>query len=124
MTGLAKTESSDVVVFLDGDCSDGPSELPLMLAPIIDRAPDIAVGARFGGKSNPGALPWHESFGNRSAAGLIRRLHGVNVSDLSPFRSGRADALHALALEEATYGWAVGMILKGARAGFRNVDSQ
>jgi len=38
---------------LDGDCSDGPSDLPLMLAPIIDRAPDIAVGARFSGKSNP-----------------------------------------------------------------------
>jgi len=84
-----------------------------MLAPIIDRAPDIAVGARFSGKSNPGALPWHESFGNRLAAGLIRLLHGVNVSDLSPFRAGRADALHALALEEATYGWAVEMILKG-----------
>ena len=70
-----------------------------MLAPIIDRAPDIAVGARFSGKSNRGALPWHESFGNRLAAGLIRLLHGVNVSDLSPFRSGRADALHALALK-------------------------
>ena len=79
---------------------------------------------RFGGKSNPGALPWHESFGNRLAAGLIRLLQGVNVSDLSPFRSGRANALHALALEEATYGWAVEMILKGALAGFRNVDSQ
>jgi len=81
LTGLAKTESPDVVVVLDGDCSDGPSDLPLMLAPIIDRAPDIAVGARFSGKSNPGALPWHESLGNRLAAGLIRLLHGVNVSD-------------------------------------------
>jgi len=30
--------------------------------------------------------------------------------------------LRALALEEATYGWAVEMILKGALAGFRIVE--
>src|SRR5215472_17814094 len=45
LTGLAKTETPDVIVFLDGDCSAGPSELPLMLTLIIDRVPDIAVGA-------------------------------------------------------------------------------
>ena len=46
----------------------------------------------------------------------------VNVSDRSAFRSGPADAPHALAVEEATYGWAVEMILKGALAGFRIVE--
>jgi hypothetical protein len=56
------------------------------------------------------------------AAGLIRLLYGVKVSDLGPFRAGRADVLRALALEEATYGWAVEMILKGAIAGFRIVE--
>ena len=46
----------------------------------------------------------------------------MKVSDLGPFRAGRADVLRALALEEATYGWAVEMILKGAIAGFRIVE--
>jgi hypothetical protein len=46
----------------------------------------------------------------------------VQVSDLGPFRALRADVLRALALEEATYGWAVEMILKGAIAGFRIVE--
>jgi len=55
-------------------------------------------------------------------AGLIRLLYGVKVSDLGPFRAGRADVLRALALEEATYGWAVEMIVKGAIAGFRIVE--
>jgi glycosyltransferase involved in cell wall biosynthesis len=122
LTGLANTENPDVVVFLDGDYSDRPSELPIVLAPIIEGRADIALGSRFLGKSNRGALPWHQSFGNRLAASLIRLLYGVRVSDLGPFRAGRADVLRALALEEATYGWAVEMILKGAIAGFRIVE--
>jgi glycosyltransferase involved in cell wall biosynthesis len=121
LTGLANTENPDVVVFLDGDYSDRPSELPIILAPIIDGRADITLGSRFSNTGNPGALPWHQSFGNRLAVGLIRRLYGVQVSDLGPFR-GRADVLRALALEEATYGWAVEMILKGAIAGFRIVE--
>jgi hypothetical protein len=82
----------------------------------------ITLGSRFGGKSNPGALPWHQSFGNRLAAGPIRLLYGVEVSDLGPFRAGRADVLRGLVLEEATYGWAVEMIAKGAIAGSRIVE--
>jgi glycosyltransferase involved in cell wall biosynthesis len=122
LTGLANTENPDVVVFLDGDYSDRPSELPILLAPIIEGCADITLGSRLSSKDNPGALPWHQSFGNRLAAGLIRLLYGVKVSDLGPFRAGRAHVLRALALEEATYGWAVEMILKGALAGFRIVE--
>ena len=46
-------------------------------------------------------------------------LYGLKITDLGPFRAGRADVLRALALEETTYGWAVEMILKGALSGFR-----
>jgi glycosyltransferase involved in cell wall biosynthesis len=122
LTGLANTQNPDVVVFLDGDYSDRPSELPIILAPIIEGRADITLGSRFGGKGDPGALPWHQSFGNRLAAGLIRLLYGVKVSDLGPFRAGRADVLRRLELQENTYGWAVEIILKGALGGFRIVE--
>jgi glycosyltransferase involved in cell wall biosynthesis len=119
LTGLANAENPDVIVFLDGDYSDRPSELPILLAPIIEGRADITLGSRLG---NPGALPWHQSFGNRLAAGLIRILYGVRITDLGPFRAGRADVLRSLALEEMTYGWAVEMILKGALAEYRIVE--
>ena len=122
LTGLANTRDPDVVVFLDGDYSDRPSELPILLAPIIEDRADITLGSRLATTRNSGALPWHAAFGNRLAASLIRRLYGLKISDLGPFRAGRADVLRALALEEATYGWAVEMILKGALAGFRIVE--
>lgn len=119
LTGLAQADSPDVVVFLDGDYSDRPSELPILLAPIVEGRADITLGSRLQGRRSAGALPWHQVLGNRLAAGLIRLLYGVKVSDLGPFRAARADVLRALALEEATYGWAVEMIVKGAIAGFR-----
>ena len=122
LKGLENTENPDVVVFLDGDYSDRPSELPIVLAPIVEGSADITLGSRLSEKSNLGALPWHQLLGNRLAAGLIRLLYGVKVSDLGPFRACRSDVLRALALEEATYGWAVEMILKGAIAGFRIVE--
>jgi glycosyltransferase involved in cell wall biosynthesis len=122
LTGLAAASSPDVVVFLDGDYSDRPSELPILLAPIIDGRADIALGSRLLERRSLGALPWHQLFGNRLAAGLIRLLYGLEISDLGPFRAGRADILRSLALEETTYGWAVEMILKGALAGFRVVE--
>jgi glycosyltransferase involved in cell wall biosynthesis len=122
LAGLAIANAPDVVVFLDGDYSDRPAELPLLLAPIIDGRADITLGSRLGGQRTPGALPWHAAFGNWLAASLINLLYGVRISDLGPFRAARADVLRELALEEATYGWAVEMILKGVLQGFRIVE--
>jgi len=122
LTGLAAANSPDVVVFLDGDYSDRPSELPILLAPIIDGCADITIGSRLQDRHSASALPWHQAFGNRLAASLIRLLYGVKLTDLGPFRAGRADVLRALALEETTYGWPPEMIIKGALAGYRVVE--
>lgn len=122
LTGLANANSPDVVVFLDGDYSDRPSELPILLAPIIEGRADITLGSRLSADGNSGALPWHSAFGNRLAAVLINLIYGLKISDLGPFRAARAEVLRELALEETTYGWAVEIILKGALAGFRIVE--
>jgi hypothetical protein len=107
---------------LDGDYSDRPSELPRLLAPITEGRADITFGSRVVMAQNHAALPWHQAFGNRLAARLIGLLYGVKITDLGPFRAARFDVLGALELEQATYGWAVEMILKGAKAGFRIVE--
>lgn len=122
LTGLASASEPDVVVFLDGDYSDRPAELPLLLAPIAGGRADITIGSRLAGKPAPGALAWHALFGNWLAARLIASLYGIEISDLGPFRAARADVLRAVALEETSYGWAVELILKGARQGFRIVE--
>ena len=122
LTGLAHANAPDVVVFLDGDYSDRPSELPIVLAPILNDQADITLGSRLGPNRIPGALPWHSAFGNQLAARLINFRYKLKISDLGPFRAARADVVRQLELEETTYGWAVEMILKGANNGFRIVE--
>jgi glycosyltransferase involved in cell wall biosynthesis len=119
LTGLAAASAPDVVVFLDGDYSDRPAELPLLLGPIVEGRADITIGSRLAGARTAGALPWHALAGNWMAARLITNLYGIEISDLGPFRAARADVLRAVELEETTYGWAVELILKGALQGFR-----
>jgi len=122
LTGLAQVSSPDVVVFLDGDYSDRPAELALLLEPIENGRADITLGSRLALPRIPGSLPWHAVIGNRLAARLITLLFGQRITDLGPFRAARADVLRRLALKETTYGWAVEMILKGALHGFRIVE--
>ncbi len=122
LTGLALATAPDVVVFLDGDYSDRPAELPRLLAPITDGRAEITLGSRLVRQSTPGALPWHAALGNRLAANMIALLYGLRISDLGPFRAARAEVLRGLALEETTYGWAVELILKGALRGCRIVE--
>src|SRR5260370_1101401 len=60
LTGLATANSPDVVVFLDGDYSDRPSELPILLAPITEGRADITLGSRLQARRSAGARPWHQ----------------------------------------------------------------
>jgi glycosyltransferase involved in cell wall biosynthesis len=119
LTGLERASDSDVVVFLDGDYSDRPAEMPRLLEPLRDGRADIVLGSRLGDGPAAGAMPWHQALGNRLAAALIRALYGVPLTDLGPFRAARSDVLRALALREPTYGWAVELPTRGARHGYR-----
>lgn len=111
LTGIASASAPDVVVFLHGDYSDRPAELPHLLSPLSEGRADITLGSRLAEPTSADALAWHAALGNRLAAGLITRLYGLKISDLGPFRAARADVLEALCLEEKTHGWAVEMIL-------------
>ena len=123
LTGLEHVDTAaEVVVFLDGDYSDRPAELPQLLAPIEAGRADLVLGSRLAGTRIRGALPWHSVLGNRLAAGLIRLVSGVRLTDLGPFRAARPAMLRALTLQEQTYGWPVEMLIKGAARGYRIVE--
>ena len=109
----------DIVVFLDADGSDDPSELGLLLAPILAGEADLVIGSRTRGEHEAGALLPQARFGNWLATTLIRWRTGVRFTDLGPFRAVRWPALERLAMEDTTYGWTVEMQLKAARVGLR-----
>ncbi|MEP6776623.1 MAG: glycosyltransferase family 2 protein, partial [Chloroflexota bacterium] len=110
---------ADVIVFLDGDYSDYPDEMPLLLGPILRGEADLVIGSRNLGGMERGALPGHAVFGNRLISLIMRARFGVKISDLGPFHAIRARTLRSLALSEMTYGWTVEMIVKAARRKYR-----
>jgi glycosyltransferase involved in cell wall biosynthesis len=120
-TGLAAART-DVVVFLDGDGADDPSQIPDLLAPMRSKKVDMVLGSRLAGRMSSDAMPWHQRFGNWLAAGLIRGLYRLPITDLSPFRAVNRERLVALGMEEMTYGWPTEMIVKAARRDWRIVE--
>jgi glycosyltransferase involved in cell wall biosynthesis len=109
----------DVVVFLDGDYADEPSELPWLLEPIRAGSADLVIGSRALGQAEPGALLLPQRVGNRVATLMIRAIYGQRYSDLGPFRAITLPALVALGMSDTGHGWNIEMQVKAARGGLR-----
>ena len=114
LAGIAATNEPDIVVFLDGDYSDHPNEMPDLIAPIMENRADLVIGSRVLGNSEPGALMIQARFGNRLATRLIKILFGVSYTDLGPFRAIRYRTLMDLNMWDKTFGWTVEMQVKAA----------
>lgn len=115
LAGIRVLEQPDIVVFLDGDSSDSPSEMERLVAPIRKGQADFVIGSRRLGRCEPGALTPQQRFGNALACTLIRMLWGWRYTDLGPFRAIRYDALQALEMNDTNYGWTVQMQLRAVR---------
>lgn len=107
-----------VLVILDGDHSDYPEELPLLVDPILDDRADMVLGDRTR-LALPGALLPHQRFGNHLATFLIHRITGHRYRDMGPFRAVRFSALMAMNMEDLNYGWNVEMQMKAVYRGLR-----
>ena len=122
LTAIAALPPVDVVVFLDGDASDDPSEMAGLVAPIARGEADLVLGSRTLGERERGALTPQQIVGNWLACTLIRLIWGVRFTDLGPFRAIRADALARLAMSDTNYGWTVEMQVRAARQGLRCLE--
>lgn len=101
-----------IVVFLDGDYSDYPSELTKIVAPIMEDNIDFVVGARVKSLREAGSMTFPQRFGNWLATRLMRLFFNSRFTDLGPFRAIKYEKLLALNMQDKTYGWTVEMQLK------------
>lgn len=118
LAGVAALEVSppDVLVFLDGDYSDHPEELPRLLDAVRNGA-DLVIGSRALGQREKGALLPQARFGNLLACFLIRLLYGHRYTDLGPFRAIRWEAYGRLGMADTDFGWTVEMQVKALERG-------
>ena len=122
LKGIASLDDPDIVVFLDGDYSDYPSEMPLLLDPIEQNQADLVIGSRSLGKMERNAHPPHAQFGNWLATTIIRIFYGYSYSDLGPFRAIRYSSLQLLQMQDQTWGWTVEMQVKAIRKKLRILE--
>lgn len=115
LAGIAAVDHPDIVVFLDGDYSDHPNEMPQLVAPILEGRADLVIGSRVLGNREPGALLPQARFGNWLATRLIRWFYGVSHTDLGPFRAISYAALQKIKMQDKTFGWTVEMQVKAAK---------
>ncbi len=117
LTGIeeAKKNKADIIVFLDGDFSDYPEEIPQVIEPILEQGMDMVIGSRATGKREKGSMTPQQVFGNWLATRLMKIFYRANFTDLGPFRAIKMDALEKLQMADKTYGWTIEMQIKAAK---------
>jgi glycosyltransferase involved in cell wall biosynthesis len=118
----AALETSDVLVFLDGDGSDDVSAMEQLVRPIESGEADFVIGSRTRGKAEPGALNGAQIFAAKLIGALVNVLYGFRYTDMGPFRAIRRECLEAMQMREMTYGWNLEMQIKAVRMGLRILE--
>ena len=109
----------DILVFLDGDYSDFPQELELLIEPILRGKAELVIGSRSLGEREAGSMTFPQVFGNALATTLMRWMYGAKFSDLGPFRAIHWEKLLALGMLDQNFGWTIEMQIKAHQKGLR-----
>jgi glycosyltransferase involved in cell wall biosynthesis len=117
-----KDEKFDIVVFLDGDYSDYPEEMNLVVEPIIKDNYDLVIGSRMIGKKEKGAMLPQAIFGNWLASFLIKLFWNYKFTDLGPFRAIKYSSLVKLNSKDRNFGWTVEMQIKAAKQKLKTIE--
>jgi glycosyltransferase involved in cell wall biosynthesis len=115
----AAAANGEILVFMDGDGSDVPSEMGQLLAPIIAGECDFVIGSRMRGTREPGSMLFSQVFAGWLAGIFLRLLYRVCYTDMGPFRAITRQALSRLQMREQTYGWNLEMQMRAAQCKLR-----
>ena len=116
------TSDCEIVVFLDGDGSDCPELMGLLVGPITEGKYDFVIGSRTRGEREAGSMNFQQIVAGRGAGFLVQKLYGVRYTDMCPFRAIRREALEQLGMREMTYGWNLEMQMRAAGAKLRILE--
>lgn len=122
LAGVAAAGDADVLIFMDGDGSDRPDDLPRLISSIVRGEMDFVIGSRALGTPEAGSLTLPQRWGNWLACRLMAWIWGGRYTDLGPMRAIRRDAYERLAMSAPTFGWTVEMQVRALKAGLRYTD--
>lgn len=83
-----------IIVVAAGNDKDAPSEIPRLVAPIIEKGFDYVQGSRYAAGGEYGKMPMHRTVLTRAYAWLVRLVTGFPITDATNgFRAIRASML-------------------------------
>ena len=113
---------AEILVFMDGDGSDDPADLPAMLAALVEQNADLVMGSRVTRRAEAGAVLLQARLGNWLVSRLLNLMYKTHLHDIGSFRVVRCASLQSLEMREMTFGWPVEMLVKSARARYHIVE--
>ncbi len=116
---LPPKDQPQVIAFIDGDYSDHPEQLPLLVRPILEGEADFVIGSRTLKRQPAGALLPQAIFGNWLVCFLMHLMFDQRYTDLGPFRAISWKALQDLQMRDTNFGWTVEMQIKAAQRRLR-----
>jgi glycosyltransferase involved in cell wall biosynthesis len=117
-----KAATGDVLVFIDADGQDDPSEMPPMLAALTPDV-DLVLGSRFVGTFNRGAITKFNLIGTQGINTISRLLFRSRITDpCAGFRAVRREAIECVGIKAAGYDIEVDVVFRILRAGGKVVE--
>lgn len=90
--GLA--QGYDILVVMAGNDKDDPTEIPKLVAPILERGADYVQGSRYRAGGESGKMPLHRVVLTRAYPWLVRLVTGFPITDATNgFRAIKASFL-------------------------------
>jgi len=112
----------DVLIFIDADGQDDPTEIPAMLA-AFEPEVDLVLGSRFLGGFQPGAITRMNYLGTRFITGSVNVLFGTKITDpLAGFRAVRSSVFDRVQIEARGYDIEVDLLLRVLNSGGKVVE--
>ena len=94
MVQFALMNGSDVMVTIDADGQFDPTQIPELIAPIVEGHAWVVTASRFRDPALVPKMPWIKKWGNRRVANLVNMLTGQRYADVScGYRAYARDAL-------------------------------
>jgi glycosyltransferase involved in cell wall biosynthesis len=120
-TGLEEARG-DVVIIQDADLEYDPSQIELVVAPILDGRAVSVYGSRFANRALANGAPTHR-LANRFLTSLSTRLTGLALTDMETcYKALRRDIGAGLDLKENRFGIEPEITAKLARGGWRIME--
>jgi glycosyltransferase involved in cell wall biosynthesis len=112
--------SGDIVVIQDADLEYDPSDIPLLLQPIVNGFADAVLGTRFGGSGAHRVLYFWHRVGNGWLTLLSNMFTNLNVTDMETgYKAFTRDAFVAMHLTNNRFGIEPEMLARLSQMGAR-----